>query len=138
MMREKRMQAKRILSIFPAAAFLLSAPAVASDFDGSKLLICATVEAMDCASGEDCTKGRPDDIGAPAFLRIDFAKKSIGGPKRSTQILFIEKSEGQILLQGTELGHAWTLALDQMNGKMAVTLVDREGAFVLFGSCTPL
>ena len=132
------MQAKRILSIFPTAAFLLSAPAIASDFDGSKLLICAPVEAMDCTSREECTKGRPDDIGAPAFLRIDFAKKSIGGPKRSTQILFMEKSESQILLQGTELGHAWTLALDQMNGKMAVTLVDREGAFVLFGSCTPL
>jgi hypothetical protein len=42
------------------------------------------------------------------------------------------------LLQGTELGFAWTIALDQANGKMMVTLVDRDGAFVFFGSCTPL
>jgi hypothetical protein len=130
---------RRITRIAIAALVCAAAPAaMAGDFDGSKLLICAPVEAMDCASGEECTLGRPDDIGAPAFMRIDFAKKSITGPKRTTQILFMEKSESQLLLQGTELGHAWTLALDQMNGKMAVTLVDREGVFVLFGSCTPL
>jgi hypothetical protein len=130
---------RRITRIAIAALACAAAPAaMAGDFDGSKLLICAPVEAMDCASGEECTLGRPDDIGAPAFMRIDFAKKSIAGPKRTTQILFMEKGENQLLLQGTELGHAWTLALDQTNGKMAVTLVDREGVFVLFGSCTPL
>jgi hypothetical protein len=123
----------------PSAALVcLAGLAAAADFDGSKLLICATVEAMDCASGEACTKGRPDEIGAPAFMRIDFAKKVIFGPKRSTQIMFMEKDEKQILLQGTELGHGWTLVLDQLNGKMSTTLVNREGVFVLFGSCTPL
>jgi hypothetical protein len=130
----------RLITRFVMAALACATvpAAMAGDFDGSKLLICAPVEAMDCTSGEECALGRPDDIGAPAFMRIDFAKKSITGPKRSTEILFMEKSEDQLLLQGTELGHAWTLALDQMNGKMAVTLVDREGVFVLFGSCTPL
>lgn len=110
----------------------------AGDFDGSKLLICAPVEAISCAPGEACTKGRPDDIGAPAFMRIDFAKKAIIGPKRTSPILFMEKNETQLLLQGTELGYAWTLALDQEGGSMAATLVGRDGAFVLFGSCTPL
>ncbi len=110
----------------------------AADFDGSKLLICAPVEAIDCAAGEECFKGRPDDIGAPAFLRIDFANKTIIGPKHATSILFMEMAEDQLLLQGHELGFAWTLALDQTDGKMAATLVDRSGAFVLFGSCTPL
>ena len=31
---------------------------------------------------------------------------------------------------------AQTVALDQETGKMAVTLVNRDGAFVLFGACT--
>ena len=110
----------------------------AADFDGSKLLICAPVEAIDCAAGEECTKGRPDDIGAPAFMRIDFAKKSIIGTRRSSPILFMDTSEDQLLLQGNELGFAWTLALDQSDGKMAATLVNRTGVYVLFGSCTPL
>jgi len=112
--------------------------ASAGDFDGSKLLICAPVEAMDCVSGEDCTKGRPSDIGAPAFLRVDFANKAIIGPKKTTPILFVDKGDKQILLQGKELEYAWTLALDQETGNMTVTMVDRDGVFVFFGSCTPL
>jgi hypothetical protein len=122
-----------------AALVLLTAgTASAGDFDGSKLLICAPVEAIDCAAGEACTKGQPDDIGAPNFLRIDVAQKVIVGPKRTTPILFMDKSDNQILLQGTELGYSWTLALDQESGKMTATMVNREEVFVLFGSCTPL
>jgi hypothetical protein len=128
----------RFLHLGAALAWLAAGTAFASDFDGSKLLICAPVEAMDCAAGEACTKGRPDDIGAPNFLRIDFAQKMIVGPKRTTPIVFMDKSNNQILLQGTELGYAWTLALDQENGTMTATMVNREEVFVLFGSCTPL
>jgi hypothetical protein len=112
--------------------------ASAGDFDGSKLLICATVDAMDCVSGENCTKGRPGDMGAPTFLRIDFSKKTIGGTKRTTAIVSMDTSENQILFQGKELEYGWTLALDQESGNFSATLVNRDGVFVLFGSCTPL
>jgi hypothetical protein len=128
----------RLLHLVAALAWLTAGTASAGDFDGSKLLICAPVEAMDCAPGEDCTKGRPDAIGAPSFLRIDFARNAIVGPKRTTPIRFMDKSDNQLLLQGTELGYGWTLALDQESGTMTATLVNREEVFVLFGSCTPL
>jgi hypothetical protein len=128
----------RVLHMVAALALLTAGPASAGDFDGSKLLICASVEAIDCASGEDCTKGLPDDIGAPNFMRIDFAQKVIIGTKQTTPILFMDKSDEQILLQGKELGYGWTLALDQESGKMTATLVNRDGVVVLFGSCTPL
>jgi hypothetical protein len=128
----------RVLHLVVALALLIAGTAFASDFDGSKLLICAPVEAIDCTPGEACTKGRPSDIGAPSFLRIDFAQKIIVGPKRTTPIVFMDKSDNQILLQGTELGYGWTLALDQENGTMTATMVNREEVFVLFGSCTPL
>jgi hypothetical protein len=123
-----------ILSI----AFLGAGPASAGDFDGSKLLICAPVEAIDCAPGETCKKGAPADSGLPSFIRIDIAKMVVIGPKRTTPIVSIEKSEQQILLQGTELGFAWTIALDQNSGEMSGSFVNREEVFVLFGSCTPL
>ena len=121
-----------------ALALMTSGAAAASDFDGSKLLICAPVEALDCEPGEGCSKERPEDIGAPNFMRIDFANKVIVGPKQTTPILLMEKSNDQIMLQGKELGYAWTLVLTQESGAMTVTLVNREAAFVLFGSCTPL
>jgi len=119
-------------------AFLPESIAIAGDFDGSKKLICAPVEAMNCVSGEPCASGRPIDFGAPSFLRIDIAKKTIDGPHRSTKIQIVEKSENQILLLGTELNIAWTLALNTAEGTIAGTLANRDGSVALFGSCTPL
>ncbi|HEY7166465.1 MAG TPA: hypothetical protein VIB79_17970 [Candidatus Binatia bacterium] len=116
----------------------ISKTSYAADFDGSKPLMCATIEALDCVPGHDCTKGRASEMGAPPFMRIDFANKTIGGVKRTTQILSMDKTENQILFQGKELEFGWTLALNQESGDFSATLVNRDGAFVLFGSCTPL
>lgn len=121
-----------------AALALFANCGLASDFDGSKRLICANTEASDCGPGQSCVRARADEVGAPTFIRIDFAQKSIVGPKRTSPIVTQEKSGNQVLLQGTELGYAWSLALDTMTGRMSATLVDRDGAIVLFGTCTPL
>lgn len=122
-----------------AAVISLAACAVAqgADFDGSKLLICANMEAADCNAGQTCTKGRPEDLGAPAFMRIDFANKAIVGPRRTTPIVGMSNDNGQILLQGTEMGYAWSIALHTGSGRIAATLVDHDGVIVLFGACTP-
>jgi hypothetical protein len=123
------------LAALPLLA-LGAAPAGAGDFDGSRVLICAPVQAFDCAAGEDCGKGLPDEIGAPAFMRIDVPNKAVMGPKRTTSILFVDKSDAQLLLQGTELGYAWSIAVDRETGRMTATLANRENAIVLFGACT--
>jgi hypothetical protein len=126
-----------IALILVGLSFISAAGSYAGDFDGSNPLICATTDALDCVPG-DCTKGRAAEMGAPPFLRIDFTKKTIGGPKRTTPIVSMDVSEKQILFQGKELEFGWTLALDQESGNFSATLVNRDGAFVLFGSCTPL
>ena len=110
----------------------------AEDYDGTKPLLCASVEAIICEPGAPCEKGLPEGIGAPQFMRVDFSRKEIIGPKRTTAIRLMEKTEEQLMLQGFELGMGWTFALDRTTGKMAVTLIGREAAFVVFGACTPL
>lgn len=110
--------------------------ASAADFDGSKALICATVEARDCVLGSTCYAGHAREIGAPGFVRIDFAGKSIKGPERTTPIALMEKSENQLLLQGTELGYGWAFAINQTNGDFSAALTNIDGTFLLFGSCT--
>ena len=119
------------------ALLALTTWASAADFDGSKALICATVEAHACGVGEVCVRDLPDSFGVPQFMRIDFANKTIAGPKRSTAIREIDKGADQLLLQGTELGYAWSIALDKTSGEMALTLVNRDDVFVVFGNCTP-
>ena len=108
-----------------------------SDFDGSKPLLCATIDAHFCDIGEVCYRTLPALLGAPQFMHINFAKKAIVGPRRTTEIRFMEPSAGQLLLQGTELGYAWSVALDTKTGSISTTLVNREDVFVLFGACTP-
>ena len=130
------MHLRRIRIGVLVTGLVAAASAQAGDFDGSRLLICAPVQAFDCAPGEDCAKGLPEEIGAPAFMRIDVSNKAVIGPKRTSPILLIDKSENQLLLQGFELGYGWVIAIDQETGKMTATLANREGAFVLFGACT--
>jgi len=88
-------------------------PAFASDFDGSKALICATVEARDCVLGSECFTGHARKIGAPPFLRIDFEKKIVSGTERDSAITNFDKTEDQVLMQGIDLDFGWVLALDQ-------------------------
>jgi hypothetical protein len=119
-----------------SAALLCSTTAVfGADFDGSKRLICATVDAHACDPGEACLHALPDDLGVPRFMRIDFAAKTIAGPKRTTQIRYMDTGADQLLLQGSELGYGWTIALDKTTGSMSLTFVNREDVFVAFGNC---
>ena len=112
--------------------------AAAADFDGSRSLICASQEARTCIAGKSCASSTPGEIGAPVFVRIDFERGVVVGPFRTTPIRVMESGEKQLLLQGVELGLAWSIALDQESGEMAASLVDRYAGFVLFGACTPM
>jgi len=122
--------------LLPALSILLALPAAAADFDGSKPLICAPVTAIDCLRGESCLSGLPEEFGAPAFMRIDFGKKIVAGPKTTTNILLLNKDKDQLLLQGREGGFGWNMALATDSGEMTLTLTNRHGTYVLFGSCT--
>jgi hypothetical protein len=115
----------------------LAVPTFAEEpIDGTKPIICATLQAVSCTPGEECERGLPESVGAPQFLRVDFAKKEITGPKRSNQILFMDNNDEQITMQGFELGMGWTLAIDRATGKAIFTFANREEGIVIFGACT--
>ena len=44
--------------------------------------------------------------------------------------------DGSTVLQGTENGRAWSIVIDQQTGKLSGSVVDAEGAFLVFGACT--
>lgn len=127
---------KRIIAL--ALAGLLCAPVFAGTVDGSKRALCTTETLRDCVAGADCLNGLPAEYGAPVSLRLDFTNKQVLGEKQKSKIRDFEKKDGQLLLQGREMGYGWTIAIEQKSGEMTLSLVNREGAFVLFGRCTPL
>lgn len=130
---------RKLLRTTAAAITVCAAPAwvLGADFDGSKPLLCATIDAHFCDIGEVCYRTLPGILGAPDFVRLNFAKKMLVGSQRSTPIRYMETGEGQLILQGTELGYGWSIALDTKTGGMSATLVNRDDVFVLFGTCTP-
>jgi len=125
-------------SIIVSLLFLSHQAWAEDSYDGTKPLLCASIEAIICEPGEPCEKDLPERLGAPQFMKVDFTKKEIIGPKRTTAIRLMEKTDGQLMLQGFELGMGWTFAIDRTNGKMMSTLIGAETAFVVFGACTPL
>ena len=129
---------KNIRNLVLLSFSLFALPALAADFDGSKPLLCATQSALDCSRGDDCAAGLPEEIGAPAFMRIDLAKKAVIGPNTTSDILLQDKSGKQLLLQGREAGFGWTIVVNQESGELTVTLTNRNGAYVLYGACTVL
>jgi len=107
-------------------------------FDGTKPLLCASIEAIDCDPGVTCERGIPEMMGAPQFLRIDFAKKEIIGPLVTAAINMMQKNDEQITLQGYELGLGWTIAIERGTGKMVITFAGADTAYTIFGACTSL
>jgi hypothetical protein len=129
---------KTLLRAFIVFVCSMAVPVAAQEsIDGTKPLICATVEAISCSRGEPCEKGLPEEMGAPQFMRIDFSKKEIIGSRITTPIQLMEMDNLQITLQGYELGMGWTMVIDRATGKTSITLTGREETFVIFGTCIP-
>ena len=120
----------------------------AAAIDGTEPVICALAEVMECVPNEACKRVSADSIGAPRFLRINFADGRItsarpGGDGTTSSIERSEVVDGKLILQGAEDGIegvrdgiGWSLSIDQTSGNMVLTGSGDDVAFVIFGACT--
>ncbi len=126
---------------FAVAALGLATSAGAADFDGSKALLCAPGEAVDCLPRGDCQQRSPDELGIPRFITVDFKKKQLSGRSvdgdESTAIQNVRSVDGKQILQGAENGRGWSIVIDEETGDMSAAVAGKEAGFVLFGACTP-
>lgn len=119
--------------------FLATATVCAGDFDGSRPLTCAPTQVNDCLPGAACTQKTPESAGFGDTIMLDFSKKQATGKYRPDPlpIRSLDRTDEQLILQGTDLKFAWSAVIFQADGRMATTIVDRQGAFVFFGQCQP-
>ena len=128
------MYRKRVIRVYviSLALWLCGAPltGMADDFDGSKTLVCASIDIIECYAGADCRQRAAEDVGAPQFLRINFQEKRIEGTsapgqEKTTQIerleTRLEKREELLVLQFTRLES--TVAALQAQGNSLLSLV---------------
>ena len=131
------------VAISAIALLLFSGALQAQDYDGSKPLVCFTKHAFSCAAGELCVLSDGEDVNLPEFFRIDFASKTVhakrpDGESVTSTIGNVEVNDGELVLHGTESGRGWTAAITQGSGKLAVSAVGDQVAFVLFGVCSSI
>lgn len=137
-----------IRSVALGMGFLTIAAGHAGAIDGTEPVMCALGEIMECVPAEACQRVSADSIGAPRFLRINFADGQItkarpGGEGVTTSIERREVVDGKLILQGAEDGIegvrdgiGWTLSIDETSGNMVLTGAGDDVAFVIFGACT--
>ncbi len=129
---------------------VVASMATAADFDGSKPLLCSTATLTECIPGGVCEQVTSESINAPDFWRIDFKKKTVTvdapgqedrPPSKIKSSAIIDE---KLFLQGSDAGKgvrdglAWSVAINQTNGKMVFTASGDSVAFVIFGACTTI
>jgi hypothetical protein len=116
-------------------------PAAASDFDGSRKLLCAPSDVMECGAGGDCQRVTLEAMNIPRFIHVDFKKKRLSGEtetgEETTAVQNVQKVDGRTILQGAERGRGWSLVIDQETGHMSGAIAGDDIGFVLLGACTP-
>jgi hypothetical protein len=115
----------------------------ADDLTGATRLLCASVQATVCSEDGECTIDLPWNVNIPAFIEVDLAAERLStttasGLNRTTSIEHLDHRDGTIVLQGYEMGRAFSWIINEATGQVTVA-VAREGAAIsVFGSCTPL
>ena len=136
---------KKLLNLGLAlAVMLVPAVAAAQNFDGSKPLVCATLETQDCELGGECIKGLARDIDAPQFIHLDFEKGQARtirseGDERTASIERVKLADsGALALQGVQFDRAWSATINGDSGELILVVAGDGVAFVVFGACTPM
>lgn len=130
-------------SFLVLSVLALPAAAVADDLTGAPMILCTAVQVTLCTDDGECMIENPWDLDVPQFIEINLKDKRMSttkasGENRSTPIRTLEREDGQIFLQGIEMGRAFSFVIAEKTG-MASVGVAREGKTVsVFGACTPI
>jgi hypothetical protein len=142
-MEDSYMAKARLLAM--TLLVVLAAPLVmADDLTGANKLLCTAVQATSCNDdGDDCVTDLPWNFNVPQFIEVDLAGKMLRTTKsadeaRQSPINSLTRADGVIVLQGLELGRAYSFVVNEKTGRLSAA-VARDGVTVaVFGACTPM
>jgi len=118
------------------------ASAQADDLTGADALLCSTSWATVCISDEVCESGAPWAWNIPQFVEIDIKKKLLStteasGENRSTPAEVLRQGDGRVLIQGEELGRAFSIFITEKTGRLSSVIAAEDMTISVFGACTP-
>ena len=126
-----------VLALLAAPLLLIGRAGAAGPYDGSKPLLCAVANVMECDDQGKCERHLNDDNDHTiTFLRIDVGGKTVKAGNRTATVKAASNIDGQLILQGGENGRGWSATIAEDTGRMAAAVVDTDVTFSLFGGCT--
>jgi hypothetical protein len=135
----KRLQAAG-LSVTLACLAAASPASAAGKYDGSRPMLCAVTAISECTADGKCERSAPHaGNNLPSFLRVDLNGRVLTdneGSGRKTDIKASSTVDGQLILQGGENGKGWTMVIGSETGRWGGSVVEDDGLFAIFGSCT--
>ncbi len=129
--------------IIAAAPFMATKVSAEGGLANSTDMVCAVLEVVGCIEGSRCLQGSANSFELPELLILDTKKKVMkstyeSGHNAISPIKNIEKSADQLMLQGFENKHGWSIAIDTKTGSMSGSGVGKDVSFLVFGTCTAL
>lgn len=137
-----------VLAALLLAVALAASSAVADQiYDGSKPLLCSLRSIAQCDEVFDCGRVLPGQVNLADFFEVRFGSNElvgVGGHRdgAKTPIDRTEKFDDRILLQGGDLGEdnvhggiGWSMMIDQYDGRVVLSAITADFAFVAYGSC---
>jgi hypothetical protein len=115
----------------------LAAAARAEGLEATKALRCALAEVSECDASATCNDVTFEQIELPDAVRVNFADKLLASTEsdRSSPIQNVETFENVLVLQGSQNGRGWTMVIERATGRLAATIADVDGSFVISGGC---
>jgi hypothetical protein len=114
--------------------------AAAGKYDGSAPMICAVTSMSECTADGKCERAAPQEgNNLPTFLRVDVKGGVLtanDGSGRKTDIKASSVVGEQLMLQGIDNGKAWNMVIGSGTGRWGGSVVEDDGSFAIFGSCT--
>jgi len=118
-------------------------PLVADNVEGYDKLLCSTIQAFECDRVEEggCQSRPPEAINMPLFMEIEVDEKvlhttDISDEERATEIRSAERTNGLLTLQGSELGRAFSIVIDEKRGLFTMSVTASDEVIVVYGACT--
>jgi hypothetical protein len=122
---------------------LASVTVWADDLTGSSRFLCTSVQATACDEDGECWIDLPWNINVPQFIEVDLDARRLSttkasGENRTSPIEHLTREDGTIVLQGFEMGRAFSFVITEQTGRLTAAVAAEAGAVAVFGACTPL
>ena len=137
-MKKWMMSASSLLAIIALAQM-----APAGDLGEATEILCSPSWVISCAENHVCETGLPTEWNIPEHVIADLEKKTLsspgaGGETRKTAIESAHPENGLIIIQGHELGRAFSLVVSESTGSLSGSITTENLTIAIFGGCTPL